>query len=116
MEHFRFPNLPVATPTIHSDHRISHLKAQPTSSPQSLHSPSLDLLLLNIHTDMPSDELATPAIACQTSPESTSMSDEDQLPIEFSTLMILLHAACHKFQEDGWGGVHPQDCIRRGPG
>ena len=41
---------------------------------------------------MPSDELATPAIACQTSPESASTSDE-QPPIEFSTLMRLLHAA-----------------------
>ena len=90
MEHFHFPNLPVTTPTIHSDHHISHLKAHPTSSPQSLQSPSLDLLYTG--ADMPSNKLATPAIACQTSPESASTSDE-QPPIKFSTLMMLLRAA-----------------------
>ena len=90
MEHFRFPNPPVATPIIHSDHRISHRKAHRTSSPPSpIRSP--DLLLLNIRADMPSDEFAMLAIARQTSPDP-STSDEDQPPIEFSTLMILLHA------------------------
>jgi hypothetical protein len=96
MEHFRFPNPPVATPIIHSDHRISHRKAHRTSSPPSpIRSP--DLLLLNIRADMPSDEFATLATArpsqTQTSPDPDDSDSEDQPPIEFSTLMILLRAA-----------------------